>query len=116
MRPWQFSIANLFECVTCCAIVSAFAAVIGPVSMSLLIAMTLAIGAGRGLLALLAFAAAMLAADSILPTPAATQPAGPYGVSTILVTLLAAALAGWYAFRRKVRSAVHRPSGGAATI
>jgi Na+/proline symporter len=101
LGPRQYSMANLFEWVTCCAVISAFARLVGPAAASCLIAMALAIGVGQGLLALATFAAAMLAADCVSPARA-TGPVTGNGWESVFVMLLAAALAGWYASRRNL--------------
>jgi len=92
----------LFECVTLCAVVAAFSAAIGSVAAALLMAMVLAIGARQGLSALVLFAASTLSAGWASPDSTTRDAAISRDGAAMLVVVLAALLAAWYAWRRKV--------------
>jgi hypothetical protein len=99
---WQFSLAGLLECVTCCAVVGAFAGAIGPVATALLVAMAVALGAAQGSVAIALFAAAILASEWIPPARSLEPATAPTIVPAAIVMLLAVALSGWYAVRRRL--------------
>lgn len=96
----RFTLAALFERMTVCAIPLAFSRTLGLGSSFLLMAMGLALGFRQGLLALLLFMAASVAAD----LPASSLSTESSFTRQLTVVMLAAVLCCWYKLRRQDKS------------
>ena len=93
----QFSLAELFEYITVCAVPLAFSRILGLASSMLLMAMGLALGLRQGTLALALFIAAVLVADVRFSSIDSTESFWRQSI----VALMATALCTWYKARRQ---------------
>jgi hypothetical protein len=105
-REAQFTLADLFEFVTMCAILAALAPLVGVAAAVCLMLMALALSAWQGWLALALLMAASLAADW------RDGPAADSGVGRqVVVMVLAGGLSGWRHLRRsRLRDGASRES------
>ena len=105
----RFSLRNLLEYVSICAVLAAFASQTGVVSLGLLMGLGLALSARLGFVAL-----AMLMGASLASNGAVSAIHPEWSMQReLLVLALGSCVVAWYRFRRRVRGRSGRSSKAA---